>query len=540
MIDIRKVRTLGSLLLKLETRSKSGTNRKLLLLNISYLIPGILLPWILTKQNTDPSGFEFIFVSYFFFTLIILFTIITELDNLIISGSESEIFSSMPIDDPLLVNAKMYMFLRYSFFLTSPLLVPGSVYFYFMMKSLPRAFLYFASGFLLIFFLINILILLYSAALRIFKSKRLSSYALAFQLFMILSLIFGYQFIALVMTGSQSTGITEYLSLLKKTGFIDYFPQAWYALLPSRNNYVPGFELMFKVFLPILICYLSYFSLKMYLAENYRFIREKFQDSRTFGVLSGGRQRSLIFQIVSDFIQNVYLKNNIERSSYGLVSSLYKKEKSVRLAILPMILIPIALAFFALVTNQLPVPLQSQFGVTEKPVFHISILIAVLISINTAMMSIKVTNYKGVCWIYDSYPVEPFKHFKNGFRKFFVTNMLVPICILLEIIFILKIPLPIATIHTLFIFISANLYVSIYSLLSKGLPFTKENTMLNSLQRMTGIIYPILYGIAIVFIQMYAYKNIVNAIIVILAFIKITLWLNYFGFVRDGVRKVSQ
>jgi hypothetical protein len=277
----------------------------------------------------------------------------------------------------------------------------------------------------------------------------------------------------------------------------------------------------------------------MYLTENYSLIREKIHDWRTLEESSADRQLFLIFQIAGDFIHNVYLRNNLERSSYGLISALYKKEKQVKLTILPMILIPAALAIFAFAADQLPIPFQFQRGAEVKPVFHISILIAVLVSLSTAIMSVKVTNYKGVWWIYDSLPIESLSHFKNGFRKFFVINLLVPICIFLEIIFMLKIPLYIATIHTLFIFISANIYVSIYSLLNKGLPFTKENTMLNSMQRVAGMIYPVLYGIAIVFIQLYAYNSFLNAIIVTLALITINFWMNYFGFVRVTSKKLS-
>jgi hypothetical protein len=531
VIDVRKVRTLGHLLLKLEIRGKSGSNRKLLAINISYLIPGILLPWILMTQNTDPSGFEFTFATYIFFSAILAFTIITELDSLVISGAESGIFSIMPVDDRLLASAKMFMLLRYSAFLCIPLLIPGSVYFYFMMKSLPRAFLYFASGYLLCFFLINIIALLYSWALKIFKSKRLSAYTLAFQLIMILSLILGYQLIASGFPGKQFAGIGEYLNVLKKTGIIDYLPQSWYALLPARNNYVPGFALMFKVFLPILICYLSYFSLKLYLIENYKLIREKFQELRTFEPALSGKERFLIFRAVSDFIETVYLRNSLERSSYGLMMSLYKSEKSVRLAVLPMILIPVGLAFFAFITGQLPPPIETVFP-GPGSAFHISILIASLVCISTALKAVKVTNYRGAWWIYDSYPVEQMNHFKNGFRKFFVVKLIIPVCILLGLIFLVKIPLHIAVLHTLFIFAAANVYNSLYCLLSRKLPFTKENTLLNSMQRIAGIIYPLLYGTVIVLVQLFVYRTVIASIIAVLALITINLWLNYFGFAR--------
>jgi len=531
--DAGKVKTLGRLLLKLETRSRNGSNRKLLLLNISYLIPGILLPWILLKQNTDPTGFEFAFLTYMFYSLILSFTIIAELDNMIISRTEIDLFSSMPVDDRLLVNAKMYMLLRYVFFLSVPMLVPGSIFYFLMIKSYSRTFIYLASGLMLCIFAVNIIVLLYSAALRIFKSKNLSTYTLFFQLIMVLMLIVGFQFISFGITGKSGSTISSYFYSLQTRGILDFLPQAWYALLPAKNNYILDWALILKFLLPLVICCMSYFSLKMYLMENYPYIREKFLYSQVFSSgESGEKRRFFIFQMASDFIQNVYLRNNLERSSYGLIKSLYKNDKTVKLAILPMIVIPAGLALFALVTSQLPEPFARNYF-AARPVFHISILLCVIVVLNTAIIGVKVTNYPGVSWIYESYPVESLRHFKNGFRKFFMVNLLIPVCILLGIIFAIKIPLEQALVHSLFIFASANLYNSIYNLFSKTLPFTKENTLINSLQRMASILYPFLYGIVIVLIQLYVYSSMVTALIAIIAIITINFWLNYFGFVRE-------
>ncbi len=533
MTDTVKVKTLGQLLLKLETRSRNGSNRKLLLLNISYLIPGIFLPWILLKQNTDSSGFEFAFLTYTFYSLILLFTIIAELDKLVISKTEADLFSVMPIDDNIAARAKMYMLLRYVFFLSVPLLLPGSIFYFLMLKSYSRTFIYFASGLMLFYFTISILILLYSAVLRVLKSRSLSSYTIYFQLIMVLIMILGFQLVSFGITGKSGSSISTYFASLQAKGILDYFPQTWYAVLPAKNNYILNSALILKFLLPLAICYMSYLSLKMYLAENYSRIREKFVYSQ-IGESENGTQgkRFFILQMASDFIQRIYLRNNLERSSYGLIKSLYRNDKTVRLSILPMIIIPVGLSLFALMTNQLPPPFKESYF-AAGPVFHISIMLCVIVVLNTAIIGVKVTNFPGTSWVYESYPIKSVKHFKNGFRKFFVVNLLVPICVLLFIVFTIKIPLDQAVVHTLFIFAAANLYNSIYNLISKTLPFTKENTLINSLQRMASILYPFLFGIVIVFIQIYAYKSILSALIAVLAMITINFWLNYFGFVRD-------
>lgn len=533
MPDAGKVKSLGRLLLKLETRSRTGSGRKLIFLIISYLIPGIFLPWLLAKQNTDPTGFEYTFLTFLIYTLILSFTVITELDNLVISRSEAEIITSLPVGNDTLIGAKMYVIARYILFLALPLLVPGSVFYYTIMRSFPRALLYIVSGYMLSFFIINILVLLYSAALRLFKSRNIGSYTLMFQILLILMLIFGYQFISYGITGRTGSSISSYINMLETKGIIDYFPQSWFAFLNTRNNYIPDLGLIMKLLLPLVIFTASYYSLKMYLVENYPYIRDKFMNAGTLEYNSrSGKPRFFVFQLISDIIQNLYLRNNMERSSYGLIRSLYLKDKAVRLAVLPMIIIPVGLAIFALITDQLPAPFTRNYFAL-KPVFHISIILCVLVVLNTAIIGVRVTNYPGVSWIYDSYPVTSRKHFKNGFRKFFVVFLLIPVCLAIGIIFIFKIPLDQAIVHTLFIFAAANLYNSIYNLLVKALPFTKENTMVNSLHRMTSILYPFLFGVIILVIQFYSYKSILTAIIAIIAFITVNFWFNFFGFVRD-------
>lgn len=530
-----KIRHLGNLLLKLETRSKNGSGKKLLLINLSYLIPGLFLPWILVKQNADPTGFQFSFLTFLFYSLILAFTIISELDNLVISRSEAEILSAMPIDDKLIVRAKMYMLQRYITFLCLPLLLPGSIFYYSLMRSVPRAIMFILAGFMMCFLTVNLLVMLYAMAIRTFRAKRIGSYTLYFQLFMILLMIVGYQLVSFGITGIAGSSVNSYMSILLSKGIVNYLPPGWFAFLAAREQYVLEWSLILKVILPIAITFLSYISLSMYLHENFSAIREKFLNSKVIEAAPSGSKRFFLFEWGHDFVNSLYLRSATERSSYGLINTLYAKDKTVRLAILPMVIIPIGLALFALFTNQLPPPMAKSYFET-KPVFHISLLLAVLVVLNTAIIGVKVTNFSGASWVYDSYPMSSIRSFRNGFRKFFVVNLLVPVCLGLGLIFLIKIPMDQALLHTMFIFASANLYNSIYNTFSKALPFTKENTVINSIQRMSSIVYPFIYGVFIIMLQLFVYRSMLNVLIAILAIFCLTFWINYFAFVRNSAR----
>ncbi|HEY3251319.1 MAG TPA: hypothetical protein VGK25_09400 [Ignavibacteria bacterium] len=525
-MDMRKVRALGKMLLKLETRSRTGSNRKLMLIYIAYLVPGLFIPWILIKQNSDPTGFEFAFLSFVLYSITICFTVINELDNIIISKSEAEVFTSLPVDDRVIISAKMYMMLRYFVFLCIPLLLPGTIFYFFLIHSVTRAFLYLISGFMLILFLSNVISLIYAAAIKILTARRISSVSLIFQVILIFALIISYQLVSYGITGRPGRTIDNYFAFVQAKGILDFFPQAWYALLPSKNNYALDIALILKIFLPILICQLSYISLKWYLEFAYPDIREKYLYARTISE-TGKPQRFFIWQLISNFIQGKYLINNLERSSYGLLASLYKRDKTVKMSIVAMTVIPAGLAIFALVINQLPMP----FGeMALKPVFHISILLSILVALNTAIHSTRITGYPGAAWIYDAYPIESQKSFKNGIRKFFIVRLIIPIFLVLFAIMIFKIPAQFAALHILFLFAAANLYNSLYNAFMKVLPFTKENTLLSSMQRLTSLFFPLLYGAVITIIMLFVYKSIEMAIITTLIILTVTFWFNYFVF----------
>ena len=532
MSDTRKTKALGKLLFKLETRSKSGSNRKLLFTMFSYMLPGLFLPFLLAKQNCDPTGFEFTFLTYLFYSLILSFTIITELDNLVISKAEIDIFTAMPIEDNLIVKAKLYVIIRYVLLVSIPLLLPGSVYYYWIMKSFPRATMYFVAGFMMCLFIVYILILLYSIALRNLKVKRIGSITLIFQMILILSIIIGYQFISYGITKLPQAGVHNYISILQKKNIIQFLPQSWFALLPARNNYIPDFALMSKIVLPVFICFMGGLSLKYYLNENYSKIREKFIYSRAFKNSSEtSKSRFAVFGVLTESIKKVYLRNNLEKSSFGLMQSMFRQDKTVKISIIPMIIIPAGLAVFALITNQLPPPFDRNYF-EIRPVFHISILLSVLVVLNTGILGIKVTNYPGASWIYSAYPIDAKKRFKNGVRKFFTLYLLIPVSVLLLVIYAFKMPFAQALIHTLFIFICANLYNSLFNLFSKTLPFTKENTILNSIQRIGSILFPFLYGTVMIMVQLFVYKSIPDTLLAILILIFLNFWLNYFAFIR--------
>lgn len=532
MTDVRKIRTLGKLLFKLETRTRTGSIRKILILMISYLIPGMFLPFLLFRQNADPSGYEYIFLTYLFITVILSFTIISDLDNLIISKTESEVLGILPLDDATIIHAKMYVVIRYITLLTVPLLLPGSFFYFFIVRSFPRTILYYFSGLILSQFLVNIILLIYCFALMNFKLKRLSTYTYIFQVLLIFFLVVGYQFVSYTFTGKISPSSLSYFDVIQKNGILQYFPQAWFGYIPVSRNTTADYRILLKSILPLVISYLSFLSLKMYLMENYSSMRERFLHSKVlFGNTETEGNKFQSESLWTRFTDRIYVKNPVEQASFTWLKNFFKRDKAVKLNLLPMIMIPVGLAVFALATGQLPPPFGNSL-LESRSAFHISIPISVLVVITVAILGIKISSNPSASWIYEAYPIESRKRFKNGIRKFFVLYLLLPVCFLLFIIFLFSMPVLQAAVNTLFIFAVSNLYNTISHSFSKSLPFTKENTLVNSGQRIFSMGLAVVFGIPVIALQFFVYRTALDAFAASAALITLTYWVNYFMFCR--------
>lgn len=522
------VKTLGRFLLKLETRSANGSYSKLILLLTVQIIPGMFIPFLLYKQTADTSGFQFTLLTFTFYSLIILFNIVSQLDNLVLNQNEAELYTNILIDNTLISKAKIYFLNRYIFLLSLPLLLSGNIFYYQMTKSILRSVVYFGSGLMFFLFLSSITLFIYSLLLRNLKRK-ISAYTLLFQIVLILTMVLSYQFISYSLSGKSGSSLTEYITFLQKNSLLNFLPPAWFAFLCDRSNYPFGIGLLGKIILPVVVTFMSIFTLKLYLRDNISLIKERvlnFSDRIEPSTNDNFKSPPAERAGKKSFLTEYYLKDNNELAAYGLMKNLYRSDKSVKLNFLPLMLIPVGLALFGLLTNQLQSPFASSYFGT-KPVFHIALLITILVVLNTSLAGSKLSNQFKAAWIYDSVPLNK-KRFINGVRKYYVLNFIIPLYVFLLLMFFISMNPLQALLHASFMFSATLVFTSVSFMLYKALPFSKDYSTVNSLNRITAMIFPLLVGIIITFSQNWMYKEIIYVTIFIFVAMVISLFVNYF------------
>jgi hypothetical protein len=504
---VNKTNTLGKLFLKLEFRGKDGSAKKIILVLLSYFVFGFMVSFFTYEQTLDSTGFEFAFLTYLLFSIVIIFAAMTELDNLIISAAEIEILSMLPIDNNVIAKAKLYMLGLYIFTVSIPLLLPGSYFFYLGVRSVPHAVMYAAGGFLLFIFLMHLLLLVYSIALRNVRAERVGSFTLILQALLILILILSYQFVSFSFSTGSGGGVASVYSFLETSRTLQYFPQSWFAGIAAKGQYILNWKLVLKYILPLIIPYLAYLSFRYYLTDNYGAIYEKLQ-YRVHPASGGtGAERKEYREPGDSFVRMIHhFASASERAAFSLMRNMLKRDKSVKLNVILMFIIPTALTLFALLSGQMYSPFI-QFFTPSRAVFHISILITALIALNAAATGIKVSNEPQATWVYDAYPIGRKKEFINGVRKFFIVYFIFPLFVFLLIIFSLRMSVYDALLHAAFIATAVNLFNTFYHLFSRTLPFTKMNTILNSVQRIAALGLPLAIGVIFVVLQYYVYQK---------------------------------
>ncbi|MCX7877002.1 MAG: hypothetical protein N2510_00005, partial [Ignavibacteria bacterium] len=275
-------------------------------------------------------------------------------------------------------------------------------------------------------------------------------------------------------------------------------------------------------------------SLKNYLQENYNIISENLILSNQ--VQKKKKGKTGILNLLSDYFEKFYLRNPSQLASYGLMKAMLRKDKTLRASIFPVMILPAALALFGLITDQLPDPFYKGY-LQSKPVFHISILLSVIVVLNTSLLGVRTSNNPEASWIYGAFPMREIADFISGIRKFFSLNFVLPVTLSVLIITLFSIEFWHAAINFFFILSSAILYNSVFFSFSRQLPFTEENSTINSMKRFASLVNPFIFGIFMVIVQSLVYHNLLITVITIIIMLIATYLINISA--RHFLRKAS-
>lgn len=509
--------SLLSLFLKIDFRDKSSSGKK--------RFAGILAAYLVSNTAMafnfftvfDKQSFIILTLSSCIFLLALL--VLNDFDNLILAGSSYAALSALPVPGAAIFKAKFITAQIYLFPFALVSSLPPSVFIYFYDSSFSDSLLLFLVSVSFCLAIAGSLIFLYGFFLL--KFRKLASVFMSLTQFLFFAFVFYSSF-----AGAGSREFRELpghkLTIIDNPG-VRLLPQTFMAKLVDLPEYYPA-----AFFVAVAVFFLCY----KFIAANYA------QLSENAAMISSGKKkrklRLMAPQFLKEFINRIYLRNDLERSSFRLVSDQLASSAFLRLKYIPYFIMPLMFILIGLILNTeglLYLRSAGSLGSLMSPVVPLlspSITIILMMSSRMLISNTKIMDDQSADteWIYKTLPERDPGIILRGVLKFFFLSFFLPVMLLLFIVLLFRGSIEAAVLNLLFIGSGICFIVTLSSLFDKTMPFTIESGKFNSASKLGEIFVSMFVGIILILIQIFAFQSIIFAVVLTAVFIAATILLN--------------
>jgi len=357
---------------------------------------------------------SFIILSFSTNAFLLSFIVLNDFSNLFFSKSHIDTISSLPVSNTELFLSKFISAILYISFFSLAILIPQLVFFNFYEGDIVKTILYLVINLLFSYFLIGVILLIYTAAIYFLTEKA-----------NVILYFLQFTFFVFVMYSSSLTSQAVMLgkrSLMSYTT-IQYLPQSFFADSLSNNLY------LLICFVFTIFVYVSFFIL---IRNNYQYIAEKVYSIKK---RTGERKSFSVIKSINDFIYKKILSKNSERASYNLIREQLRNSRNLRLKYIPIAFIPVVICIIGVFTD------ATDFLVLEHTNKNLQYLTSGLLVLSPSITftlimcsRLLITNTKisdentgDIGWIFESTPIENKSSFLNGILKFINYNFIIPV-----------------------------------------------------------------------------------------------------------------
>lgn len=494
---------LTKMFLNLDFRNSGDSGfRKLISLIITYLFVNTMMSFSsFTQHNRE----VFIFMSLTVNLFLTGFIIISDYSNLFFANKYTDVLKSLPVSEENIFVSKVTSALVYLSVYPFVMAVPPSVFIYFYNNSIADSFMFGLISFVFSYFIIALVFLLNS--LVVIRSKGKSK---------ILIFVFQVVFVSFIFImnkySGRHSGSADFLSL----GFIKFFPQYYLLLVFNNALYL----------LPYLLITVMLFLF------NYAFFRKNYFNLSEI-INSSPKQlvRRKLFSFNIKAVERIILRNNLERSSYYLTKSLFRSGSTLKLRLMPVLLLPViavAIAVFGDVNEMLIVSGLIKESPYEVYVLSPSITLTLIMAARLVYSSTKISfdEDENVISVFNVLPLDSRFNFLKGVNKFVSFNLIIPVALLCLGLVLFRLPHYDVVLNFLYIYVFVSLYNAVSMKFDKVYPFTVPATKFNNSTKYFNLLGAILLGIVLVASQIFVFKHIIFFITAIFVILAVKVLLN--------------
>ncbi|MCX6159277.1 MAG: hypothetical protein NTY74_14955 [Ignavibacteriae bacterium] len=488
---------LTKMFLNLDFRNSGDSGfKKLIGLIITYLFVNTMMSFgSFTQHNQDVFVFMALTVNLFQ----VGFIVISDYSNLFFTNKYTDVLKSLPVREENIFVSKVTSALVYLSVYPFVMALPPSVFIYFYNHSIADSLMFALISFVFSYFIISLVFLLNS--LIVIRSKGKSK---------ILIFVFQMVFISFIFIinkySGRHSGSADFLAL----GFVKFFPQ--YYLLFVYNN---SLYLLPYFIITALLLFVNY----VYFRKNYYNLSEIVNGSTKH------EKRRKLFTLNLKPIENIILRNNVERSSFYLTKNLFNANSILKLRLVPVLLLPViatGIAVFSDGHEMLIISGLDKLSPYEIYALSPSITLTIIMAANLVYSSTKISfeEDENIQSLFAVLPVENRLKFLKGVNKFVSLYLVFPVSVLCLGLVLFTFPHYDVLLNFVYLFAFISLFNTVSMKFDKVYPFTVPATKFNNSTKYFNLLGAILLGIVLVASQIFVFKNIlffITAIFVILA-----------------------
>jgi hypothetical protein len=463
-INWRQFRSLVATFMKINSRGRStkSANGRALSIILSYGLSSSFLGISLIRP--------FYAVGYIFMTITVtmylsLFTVLSSYSMILLEGNEQRILSPLPVSRTVLFLSRIANLILHSVLVGAPFSAP-LVAIYFAMTRDPWSTAAYAAVLLFCaMWTTAMFIIAYNAV--IVRVSRNSQFLTWFQILLVFALLFFFQTL-------PSFTIHDVFRFVQLTsGQVSLFPPHWFLAL---HGVLTGAVHAQGQTISTIAAIGSTLLLALALKTKWMLLPD-LQESK-IGKPSAGNVASRIDSAVGRFSP----RRARTRAGFDLFRALLRRDRNLRFQLIPVLMMPIAVATFGLLSSELSSPFQGML-LASSAKMHIPTLVFLLFSARHTEQTIRKSVNPSTLWLLRLHEPDGLEQYSKGIIVSILALVVAPQVLILLSLFLVTMPPVDALLQALFLLVAAGFQTVTLHVLRPRVPFTGSDSQLASMQR---------------------------------------------------------
>lgn len=469
-INWRQFKALLGTSIRIETRGRSAQKpyRRMISLVLSYGIASLYLAWNLSQNFYEPA---YTLITFTLSMFLAGFTVITSYSFILLDTADDMILQQFPVSTRTLFAVRSTNLFFYIFLISIPFYIPLAVFFTLYAAEPSTAAYLLIALFLATLWTTCLFLIFYNIIMQLgSNSTQIFSFL---QVVFILLLLFFYQSLP-----SFDSSQIDWQNILNGS-FPYFFPPTWFAALFWS---LQGYIILSDQNVPLL---LGSFSLILFLLllRSPLLLLPKVRPIVISTSTKNEVRNDVIFRIMTFFRP----RNKFKMAGYDLLRILFHRDRILQVHILPVLLMPIAVALYGLFSNQIYSPLHRQTFIPDSHM-HIVVVTFYLFAGRHIIQTVTHSRFAPARWIFQMCDSNKLENYSKGVYDSIIWNILFPMAVFLFALFNISMPVVDALFQSCFLFLCVRFQTATWSVFQVNIPFSMYEERLSSAQRITHLL----------------------------------------------------